>query len=114
MPHPRTYGTFPRKIGHYAIAEQLIPVEQRHPQRQRPAGRHPAPAGTRLPEGRLLRRRGRSFDPKTYRDRATYDKPHAYATGVVYLWVNGKLAIEKGKSTGALAGRVLRHKGPAE
>jgi N-acyl-D-aspartate/D-glutamate deacylase len=54
------------------------------------------------------------LDPEQYRDRATYDKPHTYATGVVYLWVNGKPAIEKGKSTGALAGRVLRHKEPGE
>ena len=49
------------------------------------------------------------FDPKTFRDRATYDRPHQYATGVRYLFVNGRLAIDAGKSTEALAGRVLRH-----
>jgi N-acyl-D-aspartate/D-glutamate deacylase len=27
VPHPRSYGTFPRKVGHYAIAEKLLPVE---------------------------------------------------------------------------------------
>ncbi len=27
-PHPRLYGTFPRKIGYYAIRENVIPLEQ--------------------------------------------------------------------------------------
>ena len=27
VPHPRSYGTFPRKIGFYAIEEKIVPVE---------------------------------------------------------------------------------------
>ena len=113
VPHPRNYGTFPRKIGRYAIADKLIPVE------------HAIRSASGLPADVLkLSDRGYLkpgycadvvlFDPATYRDRATFDKPHAYATGVVYLWVNGKMAIEKGKYTNALGGRVLRHKDPAK
>jgi N-acyl-D-aspartate/D-glutamate deacylase len=111
VPHPRTYGTFPRKIGHYAIADKLIPVEQAI----RSASGLPADILKLSDRGYLKTGYYADvvlLDPETYRDRATYDKPHAYATGVVYLWVNGKAAIEKGKST--LAGRVLRHKEPAE
>jgi len=52
------------------------------------------------------------FDPQTYRDQATFDKPHRYATGVRYVFVNGKLAIKEGKSTGILAGKVLKHRDP--
>ena len=52
------------------------------------------------------------FDPKTYRAKATFDNPHQYATGVVYLFVNGRTAIEQGRFNGTLAGRVLRHKSP--
>jgi N-acyl-D-amino-acid deacylase len=113
VPHPRNYGTFPRKIGHYAIADKLIPVEHA----LRSASGLPADI-LHLPERGYLKAGYFAdvvlLDPETYRDRATYDKPHAYATGVVYLWVNGKLAIEKGKFTKALGGRVLRHKEPAE
>ena len=50
------------------------------------------------------------FDPDSFRDTATFDKPHQYATGVQYLFVNGKLAIDEGRFTGTLAGKVLRHK----
>ena len=52
--------------------------------------------------------------PATFRDRATYDRPHQYATGVRYLFVNGRLAIDGGKYTGVLAGKVLRHQDRAE
>ncbi|MFO0841457.1 MAG: amidohydrolase family protein [Gemmataceae bacterium] len=49
-----------------------------------------------------------AFDPATFRDAATYDKPHQYATGVKHLFVNGVAAIDGGKATGRLAGKPLR------
>ncbi|HEY7327918.1 MAG TPA: hypothetical protein VH592_09775 [Gemmataceae bacterium] len=49
------------------------------------------------------------FDPKTFRDTATFDKPHQYAIGVRFLFVNGQLTIEDGKFTDVLAGKALRH-----
>jgi N-acyl-D-aspartate/D-glutamate deacylase len=108
VPHPRNYGTFARKIGHYAIADKLIPVEQAI----RSASGLPADI-LKLPQRGYLKAGYFAdvvlLDPAEYRDRATYDKPHVYATGVVYLWVNGKLVVDKGKFTQTLAGRVLRH-----
>jgi len=47
------------------------------------------------------------FDPLTIDACATYRNPHCYSRGVAYLLVNGTLAIDQGKYTGALAGRVL-------
>jgi N-acyl-D-aspartate/D-glutamate deacylase len=52
------------------------------------------------------------IDPKTFRDRATFDRPHQYATGVQYLFVNGTPAVEQGRYNEKLAGRVLRHASP--
>ena len=49
------------------------------------------------------------FDPKTFRDKATYERPHQYATGVRYLFVNGRLAIDDSQATELRPGRVLRH-----
>jgi N-acyl-D-aspartate/D-glutamate deacylase len=109
VPHPRSYGCFPRKIGRYAIEDKIITVE------------HAIRSASGLPADILhLPQRGYLkadyfadvvvFDPKTFRDTATFDKPHQYATGVRYLFVNGKLAIDEGKFMDVLAGKVLRHK----
>ena len=112
VPHPRSYGCFARKIGRYAIEDQVLPLEQA----VRSASGLPADI-LRLPERGYLKSGYFAdvvvFDPKTYRDRATFDKPHQYATGVRYLFVNGKLAIDDGKFTNVLAGKVLRHKSKA-
>lgn len=49
-----------------------------------------------------------AFDPFAIADRSTYEHPDVLATGIKYAIVNGKIAIEDGKYTGALAGRTLR------
>jgi N-acyl-D-amino-acid deacylase len=108
VPHPRSYGCFPRKIGRYAIEDKIVTLS------------HALRSASGLPADILgLPRRGYLkpgffadvvvFDPKTFRDRATFDRPHQYANGVVHLFVNGKLAIEDGRNTGVLAGNALRH-----
>jgi N-acyl-D-aspartate/D-glutamate deacylase len=113
VPHPRAYGTFPHKIGHYALDEKVVSLEQA------------IRSASGLPADVLgLRDRGYLkvgqfadvvvFDPKAFRARSTYDNPHRYAAGLRYLFVNGTAAIAEGKPTGALAGRVLRNPGRAK
>jgi len=109
VPHPRSYGTFPRKIGHYAIQEKIVPVESA------------IRSATGLPADILkLKDRGYIkpdyfadlvvFDPLTFRDTATFEKPHQYAAGVKWVLVNGHAEIKDGKYQEAiLGGRVLRH-----
>ena len=46
-----------------------------------------------------------AFDPKAFRDTATFEKPHQYSTGVKYLFVNGKLVIDGGDCKEVLAGK---------
>ncbi|GBD35136.1 D-aminoacylase [bacterium HR36] len=106
--HPRHYGTFPRKIGRYALEQRLISLEQAI----RSASGLPADI-LQLPQRGYLRVGYYAdvvvFDPETFRDQATFDKPHQYATGVRYLFVNGQAVIVEGKYNGSLAGRPLRH-----
>lgn len=106
--HPRNYGTFPRKIGRYAIEEKLIPLEQAI----RSASGLPADI-LGLPQRGYLRVGYHAdivvFDPQTYRDTATYDKPHQYATGVHYLFVNGVPVLREGKYQNILPGKAIRH-----
>ena len=109
MPHPRSYGCFPRKVGYYAMAEKALPLEQAF----RSCNGLPADI-LHLPERGYLKKGYFAdlvvLDPQTFIDKATYDKPHQYATGVKYLFVNGVLAIDNEKFEGKLAGKVLRHK----
>jgi N-acyl-D-aspartate/D-glutamate deacylase len=106
-PHPRLYGTFPRKIGLYSLHEHVLPLEQ--------AVRSATGLAADIIgfQDRGYLRAGQAadivvFDPDTLRDTATFDDPHQYATGVEYLLVNGTLAIARGHLTGALAGKPLR------
>jgi N-acyl-D-aspartate/D-glutamate deacylase len=108
-PHPRSFGCFPRKVGRYALEDKVIGLEQA----VRSASGLPADI-LHLPERGYLKAGYFAdvvvFDPKTFRDAATFDKPQQYAPGVKYLFVNGKLAIDDGTFTKALSGKVLRHK----
>jgi N-acyl-D-aspartate/D-glutamate deacylase len=81
VPHPRSYGTFPRKVGRYALADKVLPVAQAI----RSASGLPADI-LRLPRRGYLKTGYFAdvvvFDPATFRDRATFEKPHQQSTGV--------------------------------
>ena len=107
--HPRKYGTFPEKLRRYVFDEHVISLP------------FAIRSSTSLPAETLgLKDRGMLkqgyfadvvvFDPKTIRARSTYEQPRLLATGVVYVLVNGKLAIDGAKLTSAKAGRSLPHR----
>jgi N-acyl-D-amino-acid deacylase len=109
-PHPRAYGNFARLLGRYVRDENVITLQE--------AVRRL----TTLPAENLgLRGRGALrpgyfadvvvFDPATIADRATFDQPHQYATGVSHVFVNGVQVLRAGEHTGALPGRVVRGPG---
>jgi N-acyl-D-amino-acid deacylase len=107
VPHPRSYGTFPRKIGRYAIEDGVIPLEQAI----RSASGLPADILHLTDRGYLKPGMFADivvFDARAYRDVATFEKPHQYAAGVKYLFVNGKLVIDSGEYKEVLAGKALR------
>jgi N-acyl-D-aspartate/D-glutamate deacylase len=105
--HPRKYGTFPRKLREYVYSQKLINL--RFMVRNSSA----LTAETFRITQRGLIREGYFadvivFDPKTIADRATYEQPELLATGMRFVFVNGRLAVENGAYTGVLAGRALR------
>jgi N-acyl-D-amino-acid deacylase len=108
VPHPRSYGTFSRKIGRYAIEDKVVPLEQAI----RSASGLPADI-LKLPRRGYLKVGYFAdvvvLDPKAFRDKATFEQPHQYSSGVRFLFVNGRLAIDDARPTEVLAGRVLRH-----
>jgi len=113
-PHPRSYGTFPRKV-RYAQDDRVLTLEQA----VRSSSGLPA-AVLGLPDRGVIRAGAFAdlvvFDPATFRDAATFDRPTEYAKGVKYLFVNGVAAIDGGEATDALPGRALRldRDGPAD
>ena len=109
-PHPRSYGTFTRVLGHYVRERKLLPLEEA----VRKMTSFPAQRAGLTDRGLL--RPGMAadivvFDPARITDRATYKNPHQHSEGVVHVLVNGELVLRAGALTGARPGRVLR--GPA-
>jgi N-acyl-D-aspartate/D-glutamate deacylase/outer membrane protein assembly factor BamB len=106
-PHPRSYGTFPRKIRMYVLEEEVLPLAAAI----RSMTSLPATA-FRIADRGVLRAGAFAdvavFDLARVRDLATYEDPHQYAEGVVHLLVNGQVAIRDGQPTGVRAGRALR------
>ncbi len=49
------------------------------------------------------------FDPATITDRATFDNPNQFSTGMRFVPVNGEAVISEGQMTNKLPGQVLRH-----
>jgi len=106
QPHPRAYGTFARVLGRFVREERAAPLEDVV---RRMTG---FPAANLKLDGRGLLRPGYfadvvAFDPAAIMDHATYTDPHAYATGVAHVLVNGSAVLRDGEHTGARPGRVV-------
>jgi dihydroorotase/N-acyl-D-amino-acid deacylase len=106
-PHPRAYGTFPRVLGRYVRERQVLTLEDAIKKMTS------MPAATlRLTDrGRLVpgaRADLTIFSADSVSDGATFQDPHQYPSGIPYVIVNGTLAVDEGRFTGARAGRVLR------
>jgi N-acyl-D-aspartate/D-glutamate deacylase len=106
VPHPRAYGTFPRKLAKYARDQGTVGLEQAI----RSMTGLPA-AVFRMRDRGTLRPGAHAdvvvFDLARVRDAATYTRPHQLAEGMAYVIVNGTVAVDEGRPTGARGGVVL-------
>jgi N-acyl-D-amino-acid deacylase len=108
--HPRAYGNFARLLGKYVREEKVIPLEEAIRKLTS------LPAANLKIDRRGLLRPGyfadlAIFNADSIRDRATFENPRQYATGMIHVIVNGKQVLENGEHTGALPGRVVRGPG---
>ncbi len=105
-PHPRSYGCFPRVLGHYVRERKLLSLE---------LAIHKM---TALPARRLgWKTRGELkpnswadvvvFNPQTITDTATFAKPHQYATGIRHVLIQGQFVINDGELTAQRPGQIL-------
>src|SRR5215203_5492713 len=105
--HPRGWGSYPRILGRYVRDERLLSLETAiHKMTGAPAAR------VKLRDRGLIREGMFAditvFDPRTVIDRATFEMPNQYPTGIEYVIINGTISVDKGQRTPVLAGRVLR------
>jgi N-acyl-D-amino-acid deacylase len=104
--HPRAYGSFARVLGKYARDEHVLTL----PDAIRKLAALPS-ANLGLDKRGLLKPDMYAdlvvFDPATIADRATFEKPHAYAVGVRHVFVNGVQVLKDGEHTGKKPGRAL-------
>ena len=105
-PHPRTFGTFARVLGHYARDAGLFDLATAI----RKMTSDPCRRFGLTDRGRL--RPGYAadvvlFDPDRIQDTATYEDPIRYPVGVHTVLVNGVVTVEAGEHTGARAGRIV-------
>ncbi|MFO7865932.1 MAG: D-aminoacylase [Candidatus Aminicenantes bacterium] len=106
MPHPRSYGNFPRVLSVFVRDKGLLTWEEAIKKM------------TSMPAGRLglfdrgIIKEGMAadmvvFSPETVEDTADFLNPHQYPEGIPYVLVNGKLVVDEAKHTGVRSGRVL-------
>ncbi|HEU5055749.1 MAG TPA: D-aminoacylase [Kofleriaceae bacterium] len=106
-PHPRAYGSFARLLGTYVREQKVVTLEEAI----RRMTAFPADTYGIAGRGRLAADAMADvvvFDPATIADRATFEEPHRYATGVRHVLVNGQLVVKDGEHTGATPGRAVR------
>ena len=105
--HPRKYGTFPKLFHEYVAQKHILTLPRAV---QRSSAETAKILGLK---DRGLIKTGAfadviAFDSTTFADRSTYEQPTLFAVGMKYVFVNGVLAVDNGKYTGATAGRTLR------
>ncbi|TPD59614.1 D-aminoacylase [Emcibacter nanhaiensis] len=107
MPHPRSYGTFPRIISEYVRKRGVLTLEDAiRKMTSWPAGR------MGLQDRGLIREGMRAdvviFDFDQITDQATWKHPTKPPSGISYVLVNGEVVIDHGRHTGAKPGHVIR------
>jgi len=109
LPHPNTYGVFPRYIRRYALERKVLSLEEAiHKITGLPAKRF------RL-ENRGLIKPGYYadiviFDPNEISDMGDYIEPRRPPKGINYVLVNGKIVVKEGAHTGIRPGKIIRRK----
>ena len=107
VPHPRSFGTFPRVLGRYVRELKVITLQEAiRKMTSLPASILGLPDRGTIQEGQwadLV-----IFDPSTVADQATFEDPFQYPVGIETVLVNGQVVLDEGKHTNARPGKVLK------
>jgi N-acyl-D-amino-acid deacylase len=110
LPHPRSFGNHVRVIARYVKEKKTLRLEDAvRKMTSWPATR------MRLSDRGVIRIGAWAdvtvFDLEALDDRASYERPMEFPTGIEWVLVNGVVVIDRGQHTGARPGHVLRGPG---
>ncbi len=105
--HARYYGTFPKKIRHFALNEKIISLEQAI------VSMTSLPAQIMDIKDRGMIREGNYadlvlFNEKTIQDKSTFFDIHQYPDGIPHVLVNGQFVVKDFQLTKGRPGKLLR------
>ena len=96
--HPRVYGTFPRLIERYVLEKGVLSL----PEAVRKVTRRPAELYGLAGKGRIEPGADADlclFAPENIHERDSYEHPESLASGMDWVFVSGRPAIEEGEFT---------------
>ena len=106
MPHPRSYGAFPRFLGRLRREFGGISLEGMvHRMTGRTARRFGLTKRGRVEKGYFADLT--VFDADRVIDTSTYDDPIQHPVGMPYVLVNGQVAVDRERCTGVMAGEAV-------
>ena len=110
IPHPRSYGTFPRIISSYVRSKTVLPIEDAIRKMTS------LPARVFRLEDRGMIKEGMYaditiFDFNTFGDQATFSQPHQYSRGLRAVIVNGTQVVENNSHLKTKPGKILYGRG---
>jgi N-acyl-D-amino-acid deacylase len=106
-PHPRMFGSFPKVVGRFALQEGLFSLEEA-------IRRMTSLPAQRFQLGdRGVIRPGAIADlvlfNDNFLDRATFEEPELFPSGLLGVWVNGVRVVKGNEILSERPGRVLHH-----
>lgn len=106
-PHPRQYGTFPKVLGEFVRDKGWMTLEESIYKMTGATARN-----FKLGDMGLIKQGYQAnvtvFDPASVQANATYENPRQYASGIEWVFVNGRATLTDGAATGELAGTAVR------
>lgn len=105
--HPRGFGAFPRVLAKYVRDEKILSLEEAI---YKMTGLNAINLGI---SNKGFIKPGFDadlvlFNPKTVQDNATIEQPHALASGIEMVWVNGVLVYQHLQPTPARPGKLIK------
>lgn len=109
LPHPRSFGAFPRAIKQLSVTKNLLTMEAVI---AKMTGANALIMGIK---DRGVIEEGKKadlvvFDPEKISDTSTYENPISPSAGIEHVFVNGQAVVKANKLMDLLHGKILRKK----